>query len=253
MDTPVQSFAVANLRRRPLVVETGGFVAGFDPDTTSPYINYATPLPGAEPTAADVAGLVAAFRDRGLKPRLEFAPDSAPLVERALLAAGFTVEAVHEYLVCTPATLTPPRYGNAPVPTVEAPGGDTDYAAIDAALSEAFAGEFTSSPEGAARLRRTEDGGGAVRFVRSPDGGCAGGAICSAPAVGTSELAGVGTRPDYRGRGIAAAVTAELAATMFGRGASSVWLEYSGEGSRRVYERVGFRPQGRRLYIALEG
>ncbi|MFC7647366.1 hypothetical protein ACFQX6_47755 [Streptosporangium lutulentum] len=40
---------------------------------------------------------------------------------------------------------------------------------------------------------------------------------------------------------------------MFAQGAQSVWLEYSGEGSRRVYERVGYEPQGTRLYMALEG
>ncbi|MFD9125076.1 GNAT family N-acetyltransferase [Kitasatospora sp. NPDC059571] len=252
MDTNVQSFAVANLRRRPVVVETGGFVAGFDPSTTSPFINYATPLPGTAPTAADVASLVTAFRERGLKPRLEFAPDAAPAVEAALHTAGFTVEAVHEYLVCTPDTLTVPQLTDGTGPLVEIPADDADFTTIDAALSEAFSGEFGSSPEGAARLRRTEESGGAVRFVRAPDGSCAGGACCSAPAVGTCELAGVGTRPAFRGRGIAAAVTAALSATMFDRGAASVWLEYSGEGSRRVYERVGFRPRGTRLYIALE-
>ncbi|WP_035841073.1 GNAT family N-acetyltransferase [Kitasatospora azatica] len=248
MDIQVQSFAVANLRRRPLVTETGPFVAGFDPSTTSPYINYATPLPGAEPTGQDVAALIEAFRERGLKPRLEFAPEVAPAVAPALLAAGFTTEAVHEYLVCTPQTLTTPQFTG-----VETPCSERDYSSIDAALAEAFAGEFTSSPEGAARLRRTQESGGAVRFVRAPDGSCAGGALCSAPAEGTSELAGVGTRPAFRGRGIAAAVTAALTGTMFALGARSVWLEYSGEGSRRVYERVGFRPQGTRLYMSLEG
>ncbi|MFF3513119.1 GNAT family N-acetyltransferase [Streptomyces sp. NPDC002573] len=255
MDTDVQSFAVANLRRRPLAVEIGGFVAGFDPATTSPYLNYATPLPGARPTGSDVTALIAAFRERGLKPRLEFAPDAAPAVEPALRDAGFATEAVHEYMVCTPTTLTPPHLGerSAATPSVETPHTDEDYAAIDAALSGAFAGVFASSPEGAARLRRTQDNGGAVRFVRAPDGGCAGAASCSAPAVGTSELAGVGTRPAYRGRGIAASVTASLTEAMFAREARSVWLEYSGEGSRRVYERVGFRPRGTRLYLALEG
>jgi ribosomal protein S18 acetylase RimI-like enzyme len=253
VDVDVQSFAVANLRRRPEAVETGGFIVGFDPATTSPYINYATPLPGAEPTRQDVAALIAAFRTRGLKPRLEFAPDAAPAVEPALCAAGFTTEAVHEYLVCTPATLTMPRSGAADVPVVETPASDRDYAAIDAALAEAFTGEFAASPEGAARLRRIQENGGAVRFVRAPGGGCAGGATCSAPAVGTAELAGVGTRPAFRGRGIAAAVTAALTEAMFARGAESVWLEYSGEGSRRVYERVGYRPRGTRRYVSLEG
>ncbi|MGP3942755.1 GNAT family N-acetyltransferase [Streptomyces sp. 6N106] len=256
MGTDVQSFAVANLRRRPVLVEAGGFVAGFDPGTTSPYINYATPLPGTRPTARDVKELIEAFRVRDLKPRLEFAPDAAPDVEPALREAGFTVEAVHAYLVCTPDRLTlslsqDAEAGPVAVP-VAVPSTDEDYRAIDAALSEAFAGEFASSPEGAARLRRIQEDGGAVRFVRAPDGGCAGGATCSAPAVGTAELAGVGTRPAFRGRGIAAAVTTALTETMFARGAQSVWLEYSGEGSRRVYERVGYQPRGTRLYMSLE-
>jgi predicted GNAT family acetyltransferase len=69
--------------------------------------------------------------------------------------------------------------------------------------------------------------------------------------VGTSELAGVGTRPQHRGRGIAAAVVANLTESMFAKGNSSVWLEYGGDGSRRVYERVGYRPGGRRLYVSI--
>ncbi|MBF9071569.1 GNAT family N-acetyltransferase [Streptacidiphilus fuscans] len=250
MDIDVQSFAVAHLRRRPEVVETGRFVIGIDPATTSPYVNYATPLPGAAPTGADVRQLVGAFRERGLLPRLEFAPDAAPAVASALQAAGFAVEARHAYLVCTPDTLPPSERGN-PGPKVETPVSDADYLAVAAALAEAFGGESAASPEGTARLRRTQEGGGAVRFVRAPDGSCAGGGQCSAPAAGTAELAGVGTRPAHRGRGVAAAVTEALARAAFVGGAGSVWLEYSGDGSRRVYERVGFRPQGTRLYMSL--
>ncbi|MFJ5778850.1 GNAT family N-acetyltransferase [Streptomyces sp. NPDC093094] len=249
MDIQVQSFAVSNLRRRPVVVETGGFVAGFSPDTDSPYLNYATPLPGAEPTAQDVAALIGVFRERGLLPRLEFAPQAAPGVEPALRAAGFGTEAAHEYLVCTPRTLALPVAAGSPL--VETPATDEEFAGLDAALAEAFGGVFAPSAEGAARLRRTQHSGGAVRFVRAPQGGVAGGATCSPPAEGTAELAGVGTRPAHRARGIAAAVTAALTETMFARGAGSVWLEYSGEGSRRVYERVGYRPRGTRLYVSL--
>ncbi|MEU3822072.1 GNAT family N-acetyltransferase [Streptomyces sp. NPDC030392] len=249
MDIQVQNFAVANLRRRPVVVETGGFVAGFTPDTDNPYMNYATPLPGAKPMEQDVAALIGVFRERGLLPRLEFAPQAAPAVAPALRAAGFGTEAVHEYLVCTPHTLTVPE--SADSPRVESPATEEEFAELDAALAEAFGGVFAPSPQGAARLRRTQRSGGAVRFVRDPEGGIVGGASCSPPAEGTAELSGVGTRPAYRGRGIAAAVTAALTEAMFARGAGSVWLEYSGEGSRRVYERVGYRPQGTRLYLSL--
>lgn len=254
MGIDVQSFAVANLRRRPEAVEIGGFVAGFDPATTSPYINYATPLPAAEPTDADVAALIAAFRARGLKPRLEFAPDAAPTVEPALRAAGFTTEEEHEYLVCTPETLKFPDVAAPYVKQlVEAPTTDEDYLTIAATVTEAFTGRYVSNAQDAARSRRMQETGGAVRFVRAPDGSCAGAGSCSAPAVGTCELSGVATRPQLRGRGIAAAVTAALAGAMFAQGAESVWLEFSGDGSRRVYERVGFRPQGSRLYMSIEG
>lgn len=256
MHADVQGFAVANLRRRPEVVETGGFVAGFDPATTSPYVNYATPLPGAEPTARDVAALVAAFRTRGLKPRLEFAPDRAPAVEPALRAAGFVTEQVHEYLVCAKGGLAVPRHdAGAAGHEVRVPATDHDYAVIDAAMCEAFTGE-PGAPEpsaaGAARLRRVQGSGGAVRFVRAADGSCAGAASCSAPAWGTAELSGVATRPAFRRRGVAGAVTGELTRAMFAQGADSVWLEYSGDGSRRVYERLGYRAQGTRLYLALD-
>jgi ribosomal protein S18 acetylase RimI-like enzyme len=250
VDVDVQSFAVANLRRRPAVIEVGGFVAGFDPAIPSPYINYATPLPGACPGDRDIAALVGAFRQRGLTARLEFAPDAAPAVEPALRRAGFTTEAVHEYLVCTPGTLAPPAEGTG-TPVAESPGTDHDYLAIDAALAEAFDGQFGPSAAGAARLRRMQENGGAVRFVRAPDGSCAGGGSCSPPAAGTTELSGVGTRPAYRGRGIAATVVAALTEAMFACGAQSAWLEYSGAGSRRVYERAGYQPHGTRLYLTL--
>lgn len=220
---------------------------GIDPSTTSPHTNYATPLPGVSPTSDDVAALVSVFRARGLKPRLEFAPDAAPDVEAALYAAGFTVEQEHQYLVCVTDSYTPPL----DPPSVATPETDADFAAIDAALAEAFDDGMPASPDSAARLRRVQHMGGAVRFVRAPDGSCAGGGMCLAPAAGTSEVTSIGTRPDHRGRGIAAAVVANLTETMFARGIASVWLEYSGDGSRRVYERLGYRPSGRRLYVSI--
>lgn len=40
---------------------------------------------------------------------------------------------------------------------------------------------------------------------------------------------------------------------MFAKGNESVWLAYGGDGSRRGYERVGYRPAGRRLYLSILG
>lgn len=243
IDSFVQNFAVANLRRRPEPVEIGGFVVGIDPSTTSHHVNYATPLPGIEPTSADVAALISAFRERGLKPRLEFAPNAAPAVESALYGASLETSQ-HGRGGTRVSGLRAGHLCHARQSAIRGDASDgrglycrRHSVAIDTALSEAFDNEFPPSPEGAARLRRTQEMGG-VRFVRAPEGGCAGGAMCSAPAVGTSEPAGVGTRPAYRGKGIAAAVTATLTESMFAKGNESVWLEHGGDGSRRVYERI---------------
>lgn len=248
MDAQVQNFTVARLRRRPAAVEAGCFVVGLTPGSASPYLNYASPLPGSAPTARDVAALVRAFRTRGLRPRLEYAPGAAPAVEGALRAAGFRTEAVRDYLVCTPATLTPPPPA-VPAVRVRSPRTRNDYLTVNAALAEVFGGE--PDADGIARLRRTQLTGGAVRFVRDRDSGCAGAGSCSPPAAGTAELSGIGTRPAHRGRGVAAAVTAALAADLFARGLTSAWLEPADAASRRVCERVGFRPLGTRLHLAL--
>jgi len=109
MDARIQQSVVANLSARPRPIEAGPFVIGVDPDTDNPGINYATPRPGAAITAADVTALVAAFREADRKPRLEYVTSCAPGLEALLAGAGFTVEARHDYLVCTPDGLvTPP-------------------------------------------------------------------------------------------------------------------------------------------------
>src|SRR5947207_2987676 len=91
MDTVVQRSVIAQLSRRPEVVEVGPFVIGWNPTTDHRSINYATPLPGAVITPADVAALVAAFRGVERLPRLEYVVSCAPGLERHLLDAGFTV------------------------------------------------------------------------------------------------------------------------------------------------------------------
>src|SRR5690349_19575568 len=103
MDLRIQRSVVANLRNRPNAAETGPFVLGLDFSTDSPHINYATPVPGAEITAEDVAGLVKAFGTQ--PPRLEYVVSCAPTLEALLLDAGFAVESRNEYLICTPSTL----------------------------------------------------------------------------------------------------------------------------------------------------
>ncbi|MEV0897866.1 GNAT family N-acetyltransferase [Actinoplanes sp. NPDC049802] len=248
MDLRIQRSVVSNLRTRPEVLEIGPFVAGLQPDTDSPYLNYASPVPGAPITGADVTALISAFRAAGRKPRLEYVCSSAPDLEELLLTAGFTVEARHQYLICTPESLTA-----WPVPEglrLAEPGTDPDRAAMSEAVSEAF-GESWAGEADVARIRRAQERGGVALAAFAGSGTCAGGAQASAPQDGLSEVGGVGVREAYRRRGLAAAVTAELTRLLFARGREIAWLEASGDDSWRVYERVGFVPTGHRIYISL--
>jgi ribosomal protein S18 acetylase RimI-like enzyme len=249
MDLRIQRSVVSNLRNRPKAIESGPFVAGLDPETTNPFINYASPVPGVPITAADVADLVTAFTGAGRKPRLEYVVSCAPELENLLLAAGFTVEARNQYLICTPETLS----AN-PVPdglTLAEPTTDPDRAGVVATQNEAFGGLADDRPEVAvARIRRTQERGGIVIGARTAAGEWVGGGQTSPPNDGLSEVAGIAVREPFRRRGLGGAITAEIARRFFGRGGEIAWLEASGDDSWRVYERVGFVPAGHRLYIS---
>ncbi|GGN89266.1 hypothetical protein GCM10010112_73620 [Actinoplanes lobatus] len=248
MDLRIQRAVVSNLRTRSRVLEIGPFVAGLDPDTTSPYLNYASPVPGAPITEADVTALIGAFRSAGRKPRFEYVCSSAPELEALLLAAGFTIEARHQYLICTPQSLTA-----CPVPEglrLVEPGTDPDRAAMAAAVGEAF-GESWATDADVARIRRGQDRGGIALAAFTDGGECAGGGQAGPPQDRLSEVGGIGVREPFRKRGLAAAITAEVAHRMFARGLEIAWLEAGSDDSWRVYERVGFVPAGHRLYISL--
>ncbi|SCL44634.1 Acetyltransferase (GNAT) domain-containing protein [Micromonospora citrea] len=249
MDFRIQQSVVANLSNRPAPVEVGPFVIGIDPTTTSPYINYATPRPGAAITARDVAALVAAFRAVDRKPRLEYVTGCAPDLEALLTAAGFTVEARHTYLLCVPGT-------SKWLPTHEGlhlrePGTDSERAALISAQNEAFGQDPAASEADVARLRHQQDAGGVAVMAVTDDGACAGGGGATPPVGAVSEVAGIAVRTPYRRRGLAGAITAETTRRLFATGAEVAWLEASGEESWRIYERAGYRPAGQRLYIAL--
>jgi ribosomal protein S18 acetylase RimI-like enzyme len=230
-------------------VEVGPFVIGVDPATANPGINYATPLPGAAITPADVQALVAAFRRVDRQPRLEYVTSCAPALEALLIGAGFAVEARHEYLVCTPDSLvpTPPPGGF----VLREPGGDRDRAALVRVQHESFGAEPPAETIAAdvARFRRLQAKGGvAVMAVTAADGVCAAGGQAVPPNGGVSEVAGIVTRQPFRRRGLAGAVTAAITARLFAGGAGVAWLEASGADSWRVYERIGYRATGQRLY-----
>ncbi|GAA0586290.1 hypothetical protein GCM10010172_84470 [Paractinoplanes ferrugineus] len=247
VDARIQQSVVDNLSNRPLPILTGPFVIGYDPGTESPGINYATPLRAARITATDVAKLIEEFRAVSRRPRLEYVVSAAPGLEELLLAAGFTVEERHEYLTCEPGSLVVP-----PTPagiTLTEPATPAELAAMIDAQNRAFGGDQEPSEADIARIGRLRSQGGVAVMALTESSGCAGGGLAVPPSEGVSEVAGIAVRPEFRRRGLAGAITAGVTERLFTAGADLAWLEAAGAGSWRVYERIGYRPAGKRLYL----
>jgi ribosomal protein S18 acetylase RimI-like enzyme len=245
VDRRIQQSVVANLRARPAAIESGPFVLGLDPATTSPNINYATPRPDAEISAGDVEAMIDAFRRAERKPRLEYVTSTAPGLEELLLNAGFEIEERQEFLTCTREDLIDTAL------TLHEPRTRAERFAMYAAQNEAFGGEPTATDADVDRLLRVQQRGGVALMAIAEDGACMGAGMANPPVDGVSEISGIAVRAPFRRRGLGGAITAAITRRLFDAGADLPWLEASGADSWRVYERIGFRPSGQRLYISL--
>jgi ribosomal protein S18 acetylase RimI-like enzyme len=222
-------------------------VATYSRADDNPYLNYAIPDDGAAPGPGDVAALVAAYRRRDRKPRLEFISSLAPEVEPALRAAGFTVEGRLPLMTYRGGADAPAPPG---IELVEALSDD-ELRGVAAVQWEAY-GEAGDVPQRAVDgLRRTVEAGGLVVLARDADTGePAGGGLCTSPFEGASELTSIGVRERFRRRGIAEAMTRRLAREMHARGNDGVFLMAAGEAEARIYGRAGFAAVSDILHIS---
>jgi GNAT superfamily N-acetyltransferase len=244
----------------------GPFAAGFTSHNSNPMLNYAVPVTGADPTPQDIAALIDTYTGRGLLPRLEYLPTTAPLVEPALLAAGFTVERRPAVMVCRAG-----QVNGVPEPDVALElATDRDaYAEVIAVQHIAYGEPAPPTGHDIDRMARFVDGGGLVGLARAGgtvdggtvdggtvdggtvDGGTVvGGGQLTAITGGVGELVGIAVADSHRGRGIATALSAYLTRLGHGAGADLVWLEPEGEAVARMYGRVGYQVVGAKLYLS---
>ncbi|MFJ3277346.1 GNAT family N-acetyltransferase [Streptomyces halstedii] len=247
-DRDIQHYTRTLARRSPDHYRSGPFTVRHNPGWPLKFANYAIPDQDAEPSAEDIAGLVAAMRGRDRLPRLEYLPACAPAVEPALLAAGFTVESRAPVLACTPATLLAPK----PVDglCVTEPVTDAEFTAAAAVQHTGFGGEGDPEDGEIAWLRAATNGGG-VSALAVLDGQSAGTGCCSPPADGISELTGLAVAAPFRRRGVGAALAAWLTSSAFERGCHTVWLEPGDPDVERLYAGLGYRRVGEKIGISL--
>ena len=149
--------------------QVGPFLATFSPGSDHPMRNYAIPDDGAAPSARDVAALLEVYRQRGLKPRLEYLSAAAPAVEPALLRSGFVVEARIPVLAIRPGDQ--PRAPAALGIEVTMAADDADH--IDAMMvaAETYGEKVEIPPSFMVEARKAMvSSGGGVAVARIVDG-----------------------------------------------------------------------------------
>ncbi|MFE7527017.1 GNAT family N-acetyltransferase [Kitasatospora sp. NPDC057542] len=212
---------------------------------------------GPAATAGDVRRVLDRQRELGVPEAFEWVAEQNPELRAAVEAAGLTV---HEH----PLLVLGPQDEAAPAPElpervevrVLAPDAPELAAAI-AVPHLAFAEPGTAvGPAGTAELAEsaatlTVDGtverisrritaGTTVLAAALEDGT----ALCAGqhnPVGPVTEVAGVGTLPSARRRGLGLAVTAALVAHARANGVRTVFLSAADEDVARIYRRAGFR------------
>jgi ribosomal protein S18 acetylase RimI-like enzyme len=245
----IQESIRADACRAREVVHIGGLTVTLSAEDPNPYLNYAIPDEGAELSDAEARELVAWYRARRRRPRLEYLAELAPEVEAVLLGQGFEVEGRLPLMTCT----NPP-------PARPAPEGiellracsDDDLGSTAAVQWEAYEADGPVPERAARSLRRTADSGGVVALARDASTHePAGAGLVTVPQDGFAELTSVGVRQEFRRRGIAEALVAFLAREALAGGMSGIFLMAKGDAEARIYERAGFTRTSDVLHISL--
>lgn len=229
----------------------GAFLATFDREDDNPFLNYAIPDDAATPSPTEVEALVAAYRERDRRPRLEYIPSLAPAVEPVLVSAGFAVEFGGRLPLMTCAAASEVREVVVDRVELVAPSSEDEYRSAASVQWEAY-GEQGEAPQRVVDgLRGTVAAGGVVVLARDTETlEPAGAGLCTAPHDGLTELSSVGVRAPFRRRGIAATMASWLTAEAFDKGATGVFLMADGEAEARIYARAGFLLRSEVLHIS---
>lgn len=228
------------------VVQCGVFTLMLTPGESSPWLNYAVPTDDSAPSDESIDEMEAAFVARERQPRLEIIVDLWPIVVEALKQRGYATEMRVPLMLVTPQR---PVVEPKPLSEVRLLGAQDDFGPGIACGGAAFADDETVTD---AAVERTRNGVASGRFLVAEierDGKVVGSGV----AVGDDqvrEIAGIGTRPEYRRQGIASAISEALVRVHFSRGGEIAWLTAGDDAAEAVYAGLGFERAGSQINLS---
>lgn len=225
------------------VVQCGAFTLMLTPGESSPWLNYAVPTDGSKPLDESINTMEAAFAERERQPRLEIIVDLWPTVVEALQQRGYATEMHIPLMLVTPERpVIEPKL----LHEVRLLDAQDDFAPGIACGGAAFADDETVTEGSIERTRNGVSSGRLLVAQIERDGKVLGSGV----AVGDDqvrEIAGIGTRPEYRRQGIASAVSEALVRTHFSRGGEIAWLTAGDDAAEAVYAGLGFERAGSQI------
>jgi ribosomal protein S18 acetylase RimI-like enzyme len=247
----ISSAVIRQAGRTRLLVEAERFLAIIDRRTASPWSSFALPDPGlwkAGPldAHASLPELREIFAHHGRELRFEYFEDLWPGLTDELAHAGFGRASRQPILTCTPRQLAARSVAGITVRRLNASDPDEELLAFLRTQGAAFGEDPGGAGPGPSDIGRLREDllAGARRCSIGCIGQQAAGAGSALVAEDICELAGIGTLPERRRRGVATAVTTALTRDHFEKGGSLAWLAAGDEAAEAVYRRIGFHPTG---------
>jgi ribosomal protein S18 acetylase RimI-like enzyme len=229
------------------VTAVGPFLAVIDRDSTVFWSSFAAPNPDTDDEAEWSSGIVRIrehFKGAGRGLRFEFINDLFPGLRSVMQKAGLRQESRQPLSFCLPGQCQPESASGAHILTLDLNTPEHILAAYIGVRREAFA--ETDAPdigEEIKTLRRAVERGAQrcrLALVNEEPAGVG----CALPSGGCCEVAGIGTVPRFRGRGVASAVVTNLVQDHFSSGGDLAWLTAADSDAERLYIRLGFQRAG---------
>lgn len=265
----IEADTAGMLRAERETVEVRPFLAAFHRTSDMIWMNYAVPIAPTDDAAAvrsALPRLQAEFERRSRTLRFEYLAARHPALAAELERFGLNLQITAPLMFCTPANARsfPPRGFNlhrlqaGPQPPAgrgvsAAHSSDADLADFLRVGKLSFGADESAAavePHEIDELREALRQNRWRCALARVDGVAVGvGTFCT----GNSELAGVGTLPAFRRKGIAAALSSALLAEHFAADGGRAWLSAADHVARALYAKIGFQDAGVQLNYMLSG
>lgn len=237
--------AVQTAAQGRIVTQVGPFRACLDPSTDLIWVNYVVPvwaLGTPAETFDQLQQLRQIFLENRRTLRVEFVDGIWPELPQALQRFGMTSQGSMRLMTCTPETFVPVMNPEVTVTTVAAEDGAAREL-FNTLQRSAFTipGECTEDED--QQLKVQIESGFWLPVTATLRGEPAGSGILI-PNGTAAELAGVGTSPHARRKGVASTVSSWLLQQHFAGEGDLVWLTALDEPAIAAYRKIGFVDAG---------